>query len=245
MSRGSTSTTFSARFDAKRSMLLAVCAFLFFGAGSAWAVPISGFVISEVMYEPSGGDNSRQWVELYNGTGSSIDLSNYHLEWGEGSLTESSGALSGTLAAGATWVMGGPTSDGNNGNPIYDAIYNFVPNLGDGRHIWREDGIALFETATSTMLHTIVYGGNNFAVNFVDEQGGTAVAFDDSTLNPGESIEFLGTTVWQIGTTATPGAPDPGIVPIPEPTPAILLALGLIGLGSVRKTDPAKISTRA
>lgn len=238
------SMTSASCIGTKGARLLFACLFFLLVAGAASAVPISGFVISEVMYEPSGGDNTRQWIELYNGTGSDIDLSLYHIEYGEGSLTDSI-TLSGTLVAGSTYVIGGPTSDANNGDPIYDQIFDFNPNLGDGGHVWREDGIALFETATSTMLHTIVYGGNNINVNFVDEQGATAVSFDDSTLNPGESIEFLGTTVWQVGTTPTPSAPSPALVPIPEPTPAILLALGLIGLGSVRKTTPAKTSTRA
>lgn len=206
-------------------------------AGSAAAVPISGFVISEVMYEPTGGDNGRQWIELYNGTGATIDLSLYELQWGRNGLSNSV-VLSGSLAAGSTFVIGGPTSDANNGNPIYDQVFNFNPNLGDGGHNWQEDGLALVESATSTLLHTVVYGGNGTNPPYVDEQGGTATVIDDSALSPGQSLEFLGGSTWQVQATATPGTPNPALTPVPEPTPLVLVGLGLAALATLRSAAP-------
>ena len=212
-------------------------------ATSAQALPISAFVISEVMYEPSGGDNRRQWVELYNGTGASIDLSAYELQWGRMDLDDSI-ALSGTLAAGSTFVIGGPTSDANNGNPIYDQVFNFNPNLGDGGHPNREDGIALVESATSTLLHIVVYGGNGSGSPYVDEQGNAATVIDDSALNPGESLEYLGGGSWQVQPTPTDGAPHPNLVPVPEPTPLVLVGLGLVAMAALRSARNEPTRTR-
>jgi hypothetical protein len=234
MFRDSNSHAFATRCALRCAALLAICASpLLLAANPASAVPITSFVISEVMYEAIGGDNGRQWVELYNGTGSTINLSNYHLEWGRNGLSDSVG-LSGLLLDDTTFIIGGPTSDGNNGNPIYNQVHNFAPNLGDGGHVWREDGIALFETGSSTMMHTVVYGGNGNNPPYVDEQGNPATVIDDSALAPGESLEYLGTGVWQVQSTPTPGAPHSNI---PEPTPAVLLGLGLVMLGTLRSSN--------
>ena len=202
---------------------------------SASALPISAFVISEVMYDPVGANDGSQWIELYNGTASAIDLSEYEIQWGRLFLSDSVG-LAGTLAPGSTFVIGGPTSDSDNGNPIYDQIFDFAPDLGDGGHSWQEDGIALVETATGTMQHTVVYGGNGFMLfpTFFDEQGNAATVIDDSALNPGESLEYLGNGNWQVQPTPTDGAPHPNLVPVPEPTPLVLVGLGLVAMAAIR-----------
>jgi hypothetical protein len=217
----------------RRALAMCTVSLLLLVAGSASSTPISDLVISEIMYEPTGGDNRRQWVEINNGTTSIVDLSDYQLEWGRNSLADSI-TLTGLLAPDSTFVIGGPTSDLNNGNPIYDQIFDFNPNLGDGGHPGFEDALALVQISTSTVMHIVVYGGNGFAVPFTDEQGSPATAVDDSSLGQGDSLEYLGTNTWQVQTTATPGTPHPNLAPIPEPTTAILLGLGLIELASLR-----------
>jgi hypothetical protein len=218
-----------------RRWALASCtvSLLLLATGSASSTPISDFVISEIMYEPTGGDNGRQWVEINNGTTSIVDLSDYQLEWGQNSLANSI-TLTGFLNPNTTFVIGGPTSDGNNSNPIYDQIFNFNPDLGDGGHPSREDALALVQISTSTVMHIVVYGGNGLAVPFTDEQGNPATVVDVSGLGQDDSLEYLGTNTWQVQTTATPGTPHANLVPIPEPTTAILLGLGLIELASLR-----------
>jgi hypothetical protein len=209
---------------------------LFFTAGTAAATPISALVLSEIMYEPTGGDNGGQWVEIYNGTGSSIDLSDYRLEWGQQTLSTAI-ALSGTVAANSSFVIGGPTSDVNNGNPVYDQVFNFNPNLRDGAHNSREDAVALFQISTSTLMHIVVYGGDGTAVQFNDEQGATAIALDVTGLGQGDTLEYLGSDSWQVQGVTTPGAPHSSLVPIPEPTPAVMIGLGLLAMGRLRQSD--------
>lgn len=218
-----------------RAWALSICTacLLLLIAGSAAATPISALVIGEIMYEPTGGNNGGQWVEIYNGTSSVVDLTDYQLEWGRNSLADSI-ALTGLLAPNSTFVIGGPTSDASNGSPIYDQILNFSPNLDNGGHPSREDALALVQISTSTLMHIIVYGGDGALVPFLDEQGSTAIAVDDSALVQGNSLEYLGTNTWQLQTTPTPGTPNANLVPIPEPTTAILLGLGLIELASFR-----------
>jgi hypothetical protein len=202
-------------------------------AGSAAATPISNLVISEIMFEPAGTNNGRQWVELYNGTASSIDLSTYQLEWGRGSLTNSV-TLAGAVASGATFLIGGPTSNGSNDNPIYDQVYNFNPDLGDGTHNFLEDGVALFQGAT--MMHIVVYGGNGTgAGGFMDEQGNPVTIVDTNAVGNRDTLEYLGTAGWQVQSVSTPGAPNLALVP--EPQSALLLGLGLVGLASIGRRE--------
>ena len=67
---------------------------------AAEALPVGDLWVSEVMYNPSGGDNGNEWVELFNAGGSVIDLSNYSLGWGGADYTTGVVQLSGTIPAG-------------------------------------------------------------------------------------------------------------------------------------------------
>jgi hypothetical protein len=131
---------------------------------AAFATPTTGLVISEILFDPVGGNGQRQWVELYNGTGASVDLSTFSLGWGRGDYTVGVFQLAGTLADGDTWVVGGPISDGRNGNPTLDVAIDLAPNLRPGVGPGRTDGVALFDvvatsiTPTLAPIHAVIYG---------------------------------------------------------------------------------------
>jgi len=40
-------------------------------------------MISEVMYNPAGANSDNEWIELLNGTTSTLDLSNHRIGYGE------------------------------------------------------------------------------------------------------------------------------------------------------------------
>jgi len=197
-------------------------------ASPALATPISGLVLSEIMFEPAGNDNGREWVEIYNGTGAVVDLSQYSLSWGRNSLANSVNLAAVMLAPGDVFIIGGPTSDANNSNPVYDQIFNFGPDLYDGNHGNQEDAVALIYNPTATLMHIVVYGGNGVVTAFTDEQGAVATAVDSSGVGQGDSFEYLGSGIWQAQAVPTPGAPA---ATLPEPSTALLCLLGLLSLG--------------
>jgi len=201
-------------------------------AGPAAATPIGKLFLSELMFEPSGGDNGSEWIEIYNADSAAVDLSQYVLRWGRNNLANSVALSSVMLAPNSTFVIGGPNSNANNSNPTYNQIYNFGPDLYDGNHGNQEDAVALIFAPTNTVVHIVVYGGNGFVTAFTDEQGATAVAVNVSTLGQGDSLEFQGGTAWQVQGTATPGS-----VPatVPEPGTGLLVGLGVALLASQRR----------
>lgn len=59
-------------------------------------VPVAALSISEIMYDPAGSDTDREWVEIYNDSDSTIDMTGYKLFESNvnHSLTKGSGSLS-------------------------------------------------------------------------------------------------------------------------------------------------------
>lgn len=199
--------------------------------GLASALPVTDLWLSEVMYNPNGGDNGREWIELYNASGSDIDLSGYSLGWGGADYTTGVLQLSGVIAAGDYFVVGGPTSDANNANPSYDQVANFNPDLQNP--LLFSDGIALFDvpaasvTTNTVPIHVVIYGGVLGNVSgLIDEQGNVRAA-DVGFSGSGESLEFDGAG-WAVDSSPSPSY---GLLaPIPEPAAAGLLLLAAVAL---------------
>jgi len=212
--------------------LIAIALAAWLAPAAAAALPTGGVWISEVMYNPNGGDNGREWVELYNASGADIDLSGYSLGWGGGDYTTGVLQLSGILAAGGYFVVGGPTSDVNNANPAYDQVANFAPDLQNPLLV--SDGIALFDvpaaslTAATVPIHALIYGGLLNLSGLLDEQGNPG-AIDVGLAPAGQSLEFDGAG-WSAQASPSPGSG--GLVAsLPEPGAAGLLLLAAAGLG--------------
>ena len=202
---------------------------------AAEALPVGNLWISEVMYNPSGGDNGNEWVELFNAGGSAIDLSNYSLGWAGDAYNIPPLQLVGTIPSGGFFVIGGPNGGPGVGN--YDQVENFTPNLDNG---WVDSGgIALFNeqagdvVATTVPVHAVIYGGIlGNASGLWDESGGVGdvdVPFTFPPIPAGDSIEFDG-TVW--GEQGTPTAGSGNLTPVPEMAPSLLMMLGLAGLAA-------------
>lgn len=186
-----------------------------------------GFVISEVVFEANGGNNGNQWIELYNGTGSVIDLGLFSLGWGRTDYTRGTVDLdSALLNPGDTWLIGGPNLPDVPMPPPYDQIENFDKDLRKG-NTTTADGIALFEKAVSTTVpyFAVFYGKPGATTVLLDVDGLPADSVDIFTaakFNKGESLAIGPDGVWAVAT-----SPSPGAVAVPEPGTAVLFGAGL------------------
>ena len=131
-------------------------------------------------------------------------------------------------------MVGGPTSDAGNGNPTYDQVENFDPNLENG--FWASGGVALFDVVAASVnaatvpVHAVIYGGL-FVGNdngLIDETGAPG-AVNAPFVGGGSSVEFDGAG---FAAQDTPSAGSGGLIPVPEATPSLLMVLGLAGLAA-------------
>ena len=100
-----------------------------------------------------------------NTSGESIDLGSFSLGWGGANYLSGKLALSGVVAPGAVFVVGGPLSDTANANPRFDLALDFAPDLQNGGAT--ADGVALFDVpveellAETVPLDAVLYGESN------------------------------------------------------------------------------------
>jgi cardiolipin synthase A/B len=193
---------------------------------------LPGGVLSEVFYDAVGSsDNGLEWVELYNPTSRTIDLSEYSLGNGGDNYTYSHVQLTGTLAPSACWVIGGPTSNVTNYLPLLNQVIDFSPDFQNGAT--PADGIALFHVkaisiTTSTIpIDAVIYGTAN-TNNLIDETG-VANPPDVGASGSGKSNERIDITgTWRVQSSPTPNnctVLTTTVEPPPPPPPPPPLAL--------------------
>lgn len=215
---------------------------------SAMAV---GFVISEIMFDagkPGGGEEDRQWVELFNGTASDIDLSTYSIAWGKNAWTENTVQLSGTILAGDTFIIGGEYTGPLNGSPVYNQLYDFEKNIQKGNKN-EMNGVALFDvpvagvTATQLPYYAVIFGKSTATINLSDQ-------FSIDTNDPGSALvtvtpptkftKFDSIGIQADGSWAESG-PNAGVfLANPEPGTGVLLGSGLIMLAFMGRRRPLR-----
>lgn len=219
-------------------------------AATAMAVSSTqgAFVISEVLYNEVGSSFLGEWIEIYNGTGSSIDLSNYKI--GD---EETSGQTGNTEAlfqfpAGAT-IAAGEVQIIASGAVRFAEVYGFAPNyefafIGDGSTAasddaavpnltvyssWDSDGNRLNMSNSNDQAVLVdpsdavidaVSWGNTFAFN----PGLSATVQDGQSYGRANaSIDTNTAADWQTGALSSPG-----VVVVPEPTS--LMGIAVIGV---------------
>lgn len=137
-------------------------------------------LLSEVLYDPSGGNNNKQWIELYNPCPEEIVLTDtYSLGWGGDDYAAEGIDLVGAIASSGCFVVGGPNSDNSNANPVYDQnedLHRDPQTAHDGV----ADGVALFDmvegdvTAETLPIDAVIYGDEN-SNGLLDPNGDTPV----------------------------------------------------------------------
>jgi cardiolipin synthase A/B len=164
-------------------------------------------ILSEVFYDVSGADTGLEWVELYNPTADTIDLSDYSLGNGGSNYLYSVVQLTGTLTPSSCWVIGGPTSSSTNYLPIFDQAIDFNPDFQNGAT--PADGIALFDvkaisiTTATIPIDAVIYGTANTS-NLIDETGAVNPP-DVAASGAGKSNERTDITgTWRIQAAPTP-----------------------------------------
>ena len=168
--------------------------------------PAVGLIITEVVYDVSGEDSGFEWVEIYNGSPGSVDLSGYSIAGGGTDYTWTQLQLSGTIDAGECWVVGGPNGNENNGNPAYDIAMDFSPDLQNSGST--ADAVGLFDipasdiNGSSVPLDVVIYGSSNNS-GLIDETG-TARDPDVADANANSSLARQ-SDGWISTPTLTPG----------------------------------------
>jgi len=162
------------------------------------AKPQVGLILMELFYDPKGADDGLEWVKLYNGTGAPIPLEAYSIGWGGENYTYGLVNLSGTIASGACFVVGGPFTTEANGMPTFDQAFNFNPDIQNSGVT--ADGVALFATSSSSVtvssvpIDAVVYGTEN--KNLLLDESGSAGDLDASKAASGSSLLRVGVAEW-------------------------------------------------
>ncbi|WP_199614183.1 lamin tail domain-containing protein [Paenibacillus alkalitolerans] len=107
-------------------------------------------LLSEVYYDTAGDDNVEEYVEIYNGTGSTVDLSGYKLSDNAGTFTLPSGT---SIAAGQRLVVARDTEG-------FKALFGFEPDVSGMTLALSNSGDqVILKDSTETELDFAAYEG--------------------------------------------------------------------------------------
>lgn len=173
---------------------------------------VLGLFLSEILYDIDGEDSTKEWVELYNATDVTLDVSNVMIAVATSGQYAPALTLAGTLAPKACVLVGGPTADSTNfmqqAGLTYFNAGDFSPDLGNAgtKSTDAGDGLSLWARDRS-VIDNVIYGRSN-AGKIQDEDGVAPDSADVGDAPPNQSIERQSPGLR--GTWAIQPAPSPG-----------------------------------
>jgi hypothetical protein len=198
------------------------------GAVPAAALP----VLSEVFYDAVGSDDGFVFVEIYGEPGTDLDgLTVEGINGSDGGVTVSL-ALSGSIPADGLFVLADEAGGGGSSVPGADQLLNFDFQNGPDSVLLR-DG----DTVLDALGYGVFDGGEVFAGEgspASDPPAGSSLARGFADIDSGDNAaDFV---VLEM--------PTPGSAPlsgIPEPSSALLVTLGLLGLARIGRRAPTRV----
>lgn len=135
---------------------------------------VVGVVINELLPDPNGADSGLEWVELYNGTSSELDLSDWTVQAGSSSYASVAAAPKGfTLSPGGFVVFGGAD--------VPEADLTLVGSLGNATS--NADAVRVVDCAGDA-VDTVIYGADNTDA-WLDDDGVVAASL---AAKPGSGV---------------------------------------------------------
>ena len=198
------------------------------GAVPAAALP----VLSEVFYDAVGSDDGFVFVEIHGEAGTNLDgLTVEGINGSDGGVTVSL-ALSGLIPADGVYVLADEAGGGASSVPGADQLLNFDFQNGPDSVLLRAG-----DTVLDALGYGVFDGGEVFAgegSSAPDADAGSSLARRFADIDSGDNA-----TDFVVLEVPTPGsAPLSGI---PEPSSALLLSLGLLGLAHIGRRAPTPV----
>lgn len=179
-------------------------------------------VISEAFYDAVGSDDGRSFVELYGAPGTLLDGMRLEGVNGTGGAIGPVLALAGAIPVDGFFVVADDFAGGPTLVPNADLVLNFDFQNGPDSIVLRSGDLVLDALGYGAFADGDVFAGEGAPAPDVPADASLARIFADLDTDD-NAADFAVLAV------PTPGSGD--LAPVPEPSTALLTALGLGGIG--------------